>query len=975
VFLAAIMVISMVALSASFAGAAGAQQVTTQDRTVPSEAAPGETVTVTVDASLDSASSVNFADAFSPDVADAAVTDAGGASFSGANTGEVFANWGSTDTVSLTYTVTIPSDAQDGDTFEISDSSSSDLNLGTDTITVATDGNGQDPGDGDDEGPAASYSLNELDTNEPIIWQGQSLEITGITSDTLQVWESNEAGDRAGHVGDESVSGSSVTIDTTDLEAGNWYVVRSGGTNYGPFFVTEQDVSFEFAAGSIAADGSTTLDFANDNRGEAVDLIVSADNLDADDLASILEGASVESSEDGTVRVQDVSEGDSVNADFTGVAAGDYNFTVEVADTTASDSASIEVTDINLDDANFDQGVYSEEVGDVAGMGVETAGLNNVYVEMEDEHGVLDHTFQISGVGDSAGFSLNTWNTLPDVQDSLSTSTEDASLSEVSADSDDISEQLQPSRVNLRLYTGNPADGGTQLDRSILRLEDNSLGAATTWTAPASADVGGADIADLVDASTQRSNVAAGDYLVTQVEASGVFGYLAGDGEFDPWGQGLSMTWTDTNEPAYGSADSLALGDDLAVGEDVWLRQDPGSNQFFAIVSPAAVDEIGADETWNVEFGMSSANPYVDADGGISASAEFTHVARSISFDVPENDDGQLVVRPEDGVSISGSSSAAPGTEVDLTAFFDTEIRDASATVGADGTWSTSLDLGSYDAGAAFTAEAAESGQPASGVDPVTTGEVSFVTGEPPTDPGAEAEFEVSARAPTNVAFNGNAAVSYSFTNTGGQSGTVEYQVLVDGEVVDEGTADLDGGASTAAMSYSLDTGESGNIDWDVETQDDSESGTVYVREQPAEPEPASFQLFASAPSQVTQGQDAQIQFSITNTGGSAGEVEYTVDSGDNSETYTATLAPGASTDTLTWDLPTNEAGEVNWEVTAGDQSRTGTLTVEAPPEPPADDEDGDDGDDGDGGQPGFGLIVALFALIGAALLALRRQD
>ena len=36
---------------------------------------------------------------------------------------------------------------------------------------------------------------------------------------------------------------------------------------------------------------------------------------------------------------------------------------------------------------------------------------------------------------------------------------------------------------------------------------------------------------------------------------------------------------------------------------------------------------------------------------------------------------------------------------------------------------------------------------------------------------------------------------------------------------------------------------------------------------------------------------------------------------------------------------------------------------------------DGSDGDDSDDGTPGFGVGVALVALLGAAMLALRRQN
>lgn len=975
VFLAAIMVLSMVAMSATFAGAAAAQAgdvTTNRTTTTQTPVEPGDQVDIEVDVSASS----SIIESYSEDIVDTneltlVDAQASGNALVNSDDESFGVIYGSpTDQTTLTYTVEVDSNASDG-TYEVggqvltSDGSTADS--GTTQIEVNSSSGGGGPGPQPQPGSGpVTVDLGDLNT-EPIFWHGQEVSIENIPAgDTVQIWESNQGGDRVSHVRDRTATGGTVTLNTGNLNADTWHIVRHGGTTYGPFFVSEQEIEVGFSADTTTTSTPVDLEWTDDNRGDTVDLVLSSDDLDNDDLAAAVTGASVV---DGEVVVTDAEEGDSWEVNF--ADAGDYEITVEVFDTTASDTASVSVNDPEPGEAEFTEGVYQEEVGDVADFGLDTSGdISEVYIEMEDEHGVLDHTFSASGLDGGADISLNTFNTLQDPQAALSTSTEDVSLSQVSADSSNPSEQLKPSTVRLRLYDGEPGAGGTQVDRALIRLQEGSLDSAATWVAPGSADVTG-DLGDLTDAATQRSSVAGGDYAVTQFEGSSLYGYMFDNGVFDPEDQSLSLSISDTSSPVYGSADSIEIGpgDDVSAMDGVWIRPDAANDQFFVVVDPDEFSEIESGETWDVSFSVGENNPYVGEDTSVSSS--FTHTERSVSFTVAQNADDQYVVRGQDGASITGSSTAAPGTSVDVTAFFATEILDDSAEVGQDGTFSVSFDLGGYSDGEGFTMEATEDGEG------VSTGEVDAVIGEPPSEPGAEAQFDVSAASPSSVALNNPAGVSYSFVNNGGQSGTVEYEVLVDGSVVDSGSMELGPGESTDAQGYSFDTSSSGDIEWEVNTQHDQRDGSTYVRPAEQEPPEASFNLAGSAPEEVTQGQRARISFSLTNTGGQSGSTSYTINVDGSEATSNSVALDAGESRTLTWSLPTTEAGDVSWEVSAAGQSIDGTLSVEAPPEPQTtgDEDDGDDDDGDDGGQPGFGLIVALFALIGAALLALRRQN
>ncbi|WP_081655625.1 BGTF surface domain-containing protein [Halopiger goleimassiliensis] len=167
----------------------------------------------------------------------------------------------------------------------------------------------------------------------------------------------------------------------------------------------------------------------------------------------------------------------------------------------------------------------------------------------------------------------------------------------------------------------------------------------------------------------------------------------------------------------------------------------------------------------------------------------------------------------------------------------------------------------------------------------------------------------------------------------------------------------------------------------------------LYAADQP---EPHSISLDATAPDSVEVGEDATLSVDVENVGEQTSpEFEFTATyDGDELASQSFDLEGGES-ESFEYELDTSAAGSFDWSVTADgedvDASESGTLTVEEEEpsdeepsdedpsdEEPSDEEPSDedeDDDDEEDGVPGFGFAVALFALIAAAMLALRQQE
>ncbi|ELZ08389.1 hypothetical protein C479_13658 [Halovivax asiaticus JCM 14624] len=227
----------------------------------------------------------------------------------------------------------------------------------------------------------------------------------------------------------------------------------------------------------------------------------------------------------------------------------------------------------------------------------------------------------------------------------------------------------------------------------------------------------------------------------------------------------------------------------------------------------------------------------------------------------------------------------------------------------------------------------------------------------------------------------------------------VEAGAYGDNGFVEDGTGVVqDDGSWAAAIDFS---GEVQDTEFDLEATnrayddyaDDGklvdEAEGVIGEDVGATP---SLSISTDVPSEVAVDEDATLTVTVENkadSGTAAGNISITVD-GEEVTSEELELEAGGSQE-FTADFDTSSAGDIEYSVTTtgddGDQddSTSGTLTVaEEDPgtgdesEGSGDDDEGDDegGDSDDGeGSPGFGVAVALVALLSAAMLALRRQD
>jgi hypothetical protein len=266
--------------------------INTTERTVESTTLrPGQTTTVEMtvvmeedEFSLDDFELVELEDAFSPAFADVEAVEVapGGGSGSGSPANdEFYAVWNEEAlTYSVTYEVTVPDDAENGDQFDISGSFSAgdvQIDLPSETITVSTDLTGVElqPSDttipteeqavfdvvatGADSG-VGSYSLN-VSASDTVVGELTDVSVMGQpATDNSSVSEDGSSAFIEADMGDNDfAAGDEIVIAELTVEAGG-----VGG---------ETDLTFE--DGATVSDGSESaysLDYTGDATLSVADL-------------------------------------------------------------------------------------------------------------------------------------------------------------------------------------------------------------------------------------------------------------------------------------------------------------------------------------------------------------------------------------------------------------------------------------------------------------------------------------------------------------------------------------------------------------------------------------------------------------------------------------------------------------------------------------------------------------------------------
>jgi len=437
-----------------------------------------------------------------------------------------------------------------------------------------------------------------------------------------------------------------------------------------------------FAAAATALDDDGDLNAAfTDNIETANDIRGSTDFFD--DLGSLnpffaFAYSEDEDDADEQVVLFEIRDTDA-DVDFTDIDEGDYTFDFSVTDTEADASADITVRDEDIDGA-FSQGVYQQAAGDIAEFTIELEDTDEAWIQIGDEDaGYLDVIYVVDD--DETGevtFEMNTrlagttastdevynsedddivfsavhdytqggnyadpgvtfWDDNDEAFDSSSEADSfTAYLEELGLiDNDDdsplsqLTRPLQPADYELTasedgvfIADDGESEADNELDSALLELETPQLGDVTTHVAPSEDANEDDSLDDLLDVVTEREDIALEDRLVVQVEATGLYGAIAATAGFDVFEDGTTAdVFGDADDPQVigtgsginniagegieltieadersGNQDPLEinLGNDNA--DEIFVLFDRENGQFFLIVDTDADDAFNNGE-------------------------------------------------------------------------------------------------------------------------------------------------------------------------------------------------------------------------------------------------------------------------------------------------------------------------------------------------------------------------------------------
>ncbi|MFC7250975.1 BGTF surface domain-containing protein [Halomicroarcula sp. GCM10025324] len=287
-------------------------------------------------------------------------------------------------------------------------------------------------------------------------------------------------------------------------------------------------------------------------------------------------------------------------------------------------------------------------------------------------------------------------------------------------------------------------------DVGTLSLEEASLEGVQLWTAPQEKF---SDIEDLDDDEaapvyelvkdgnvTQTDEVAindVNDVVIVQVQASGLEGLLTTNGDISTAAYGLASEQVDDDDNSgvfsltFENADPGANQDSPQQDIDQLtnykvIYDEANDTHFVAVDSSDFESELGAEDedeyianftVYNNGYGDGYSGDAADAgltgpsdlydedDGSVNA----TDSVQFLDADATLNDDEDITVRAAAGQTISGTTNVAPGSEVTVRLRSSESsspfLLQPSAIVGPNGTFTATADLSERSPGANFTAQ------------------------------------------------------------------------------------------------------------------------------------------------------------------------------------------------------------------------------------------------------------------------------
>jgi PGF-CTERM protein len=229
--------------------------------------------------------------------------------------------------------------------------------------------------------------------------------------------------------------------------------------------------------------------------------------------------------------------------------------------------------------------------------------------------------------------------------------------------------------------------------------------------------------------------------------------------------------------------------------------------------------------------------------------------------------------------------------------------------------------------------------------------------------------FEVSdLQAPASAVQGETITVNATVTNVGNETGSTTAEFVFASDVLLNQTVTLGGGNATG-VSFRVPTGavSPGTYEHGVAAGESVLTANITIQQ------PATFGVSnLQAPATAVQGETIEVSGTVENTGDVSGTAIVEISfNGSVMSTQQLTLGSGESVSTSA-NVSTAgfDAGSYTYSISIGDAVQTSEVTLE---EGQDDTADGDEGETITPGQPGFGLGIALIALLTVVLFARRR--
>ncbi len=680
-------------------------------------------------------------------------------------------------------------------------------------------------------------------------------------------------------------------------------------------------------------------------------LEVTSDNFDEDDLQDLFSQAEELESNDIEQDSDDNSillDGISADHTFTNLSfgedgadlddTGNFTFDFDVDDTSASDSVTISVDEESDAEATFDNAVYPGYEGDVVSFSLEVDdGVDevNITVGNDDDQGYESYFVAEPNDDNEIEIEMNTYLAGQSTanEDEVFTAEEgNIDESSVTLVSDTLPRHLEAGPYDISVNSV-PADGGEpeELDLASLELQERHTGDITVHRAPYTNSQFNdlAEIEDILEQfdegrvtetnevainSERDSQSARGDIIVHEVDVSGIYGAVAANNGELP--NGIVWDIEQTNPTSNRNPKSLNLSESSNI-HHVFDNE----NQTYYFIA----------QSDGLQFNRTAGG----AVSGAEVDDEF-EAKLNVTGDYLNDFSRDDLETPDDDEQASGEYTIVD-REVEFDTVNDLIIVDSAPdqTISGDTTVAPATEL---------RLRARASGE-----------EQAFLK---------TAEVEVEDDGSFEAVFDGDDSfedveIGRNFTVTIPQQ-SFEDEAETDGQVQEGEFAQMSISDVTATEGEEVST-------ITVDSAFLPRGGYVSIHDGTVL-DGADFDSIRGTSDYLSEGEHENVEIELDDP--------YTED-GD-----AIAIAYQETSDNQEFDFVDSEGeDDTPYEDAQGDAISEGaSVTFEAEPTPTPSDDDGPtptdspEDDDGEDDQLGFGAVVALIAILGAALLAARRR-